>query len=234
MISYIASLFLMSNVLLLVQSACTEGFMDLSLLERKAADLNSSLTTLAEENKATRWIITDANNRFTCDNVKITEFLIGVDIRTHPPRMMRDKYPSIEVWHQNQMNEYKRSDSVSINLSSNEFNNRIHRFILPTPITVSSGYMLGVHQPSKSKSIVRFYKASASRNTTVGEMRGNKVNKMQSLISGSGIFQSNMTDVIMIHPITSQFLLSLSWLIFNFHFQIQIKAALIKFSLRMK
>ena len=198
----------MSNVLLLVQSACTEGFMDLSLLERKAAEPLSSLSTLAEENKATRWIITDTNNRFTCDNVTITEFLIGVDIRTR--HGMRKQYPSIEVWHQNQINEYIRSDSVSINLSSNEFNNGIHHFILPTPITVSSGYMLGVHQPSKSKSIVRFYKASASRNTTVGKIIDSEVNKMQSLINSSEIVQSNMTDVIMIHPITSQFVLSLS------------------------
>ena len=229
----------MSNVPLLVQSACTEGFMDLSLLKRKAADPHSSLTTLAENNEATRWIITDINNRFTCDNVTITGFLIGADIRTvirHPRDMKRDKYLSIEVWYKSsEGSQYERNHFIMIELSSDNFTtNGIYHYVLSEPIYASSGYMLGVYQPEDSKSVVRFYKASASRNTAVGEMRGNKVNKMQSLINGNKIVQSNMTDVIMIHPITSQFLLSLSWLIFNFHFQIQIKAALIKFSLRMK
>ena len=85
MISYIALLFLMSNVLLLVQSSCTEGFMDLSLIQYNMAPPASSLivNALAEEGNATRWIITEGANKFTCDTVAtLEEILIGVDIRT--------------------------------------------------------------------------------------------------------------------------------------------------------
>ena len=194
----------MSNVLLLVQSACTEGFMDLSLLERKAADTHSSLTTLAEENKATRWIITDANNRFTCDNVTITEFLIGVDIRTrHDMRML---YPSIEVWYEHENSHYKRYHFITIELSPENFTtNGIYRYFLPEPITVLSGYMLGVHQPEGRRSVVRFYTARANRKTTVGKIKQNEVNLNYYSISSMKIDESNRTDIIMIHPITGQY-----------------------------
>ena len=200
----------MSNVLLLVQSACTEGFMDLSLLKRKAADQHSSL---AEDNEATRWIITDANNRFTCDNVRMTGFLIGADIRTVTMHSsIRNEYPSIEVWYKSsEGSQYERNHSIMIELSSDNFTtNGIYHYVLSEPIYASSGYMLGVYQPEDSKSVVRFYKASANRNTTVGKIIDSEVNKMQSLINGSEIVQSNMTDIVMIHPITSQFVLSLS------------------------
>ena len=205
MISYIASLFLMSNVLLLVQSACTEGFMDLSLLERKAADPHSSLSTLAEDGKATRWIITDANNRFTCDNVTITEFLIGVDIRTR--HSMRMQYPSIEVWYEYENSHYKRYHFIKIELSPENFTtNGIYRYFLHEPITVLSGYMLGVHQPKGKKSVVRFYTARANKNTRVGKIEQGKVylNNYPS-ISSMDIDESNRTDIIMIYPITGQY-----------------------------
>ena len=199
----------MSNVLLLVQSACTEGFMDLSLLERKAADLNSSLTTLAEENKATRWIITDANNRFTCDNVAIIGFIIGADIRTvirDPHDMKRDKYPSIEVWYEYGSSHYERIDFITIELSPENFTtNGIYHYFLHEPITVLSGYMLGVHQPKGRRSVVRFYTARANKKTIVGKIKQSKVNLKYHSISSMKINESNRTDIIMIHPITGQY-----------------------------
>ena len=202
----------MSNVLLLVQSACTEGFMDLSLLKRKAADPLSSLTTLhvAEEDKATRWIITDANNTFTCNNVRITGFLIGVDIRTvisntHPPSMKRDKYPSIEVWYKNSAgSRYKRNHSIMIELSSDNFTtNGIYHYVLSEPIYASSGYMLGVYQPKNSKSVVRFYEARANRSTKLGRIKNNKIN--DNPIQVSHVINEDNQYVIMIHPIIGQF-----------------------------
>ena len=240
MISYIASLFLMSNVLLLVQSACTEGFMDLSLLERKAADPSaySSLTTLAEEDKATRWIITDANNTFTCNNGRITGFLIGVDIRTvitpHPPSMKRDKYPSIEVWYKNsEGSQYKRNCSVMIELSPDNFTtNGIYHYVLSEPIYASSGYMLGVYQPKDSESVVRFYEARANRSTTVGRIKNGKINDNPIKVSND-INEDNDHYVIMIHPITGQCTIIMPVNLFNF-LQIRVTAASIKFSLRMK
>ena len=194
----------MSNVLLLVQSACTEGFMDLSLLKRKAADPLSSLTTLAEEDKATRWIITDDNNTFTCNNVRITGFLIGVDIRTvirDPPSMKRDKYPSIEVWYKNSAgSRYKRNHSIPIILSPDNFTtNGTYRYVLSKPVYVSNGDMLGVYQPKDSDSVVRFYRARANRTTRVARIKNNKITT--SSISTNHIHSYRDWNVTMIHPI---------------------------------
>ena len=199
MISYIASLFLMSNVLLLVQSACTEGFMDVSLLKRKAADPYKSLNDIANGMIDRRWIITDANNRFTCNNAKITEFLIGVDIRTETSS--RTKYPSIEVWHMTSAGSY-HNKSVPIILSPDNFTtNGIYRYVLSEPVYVSNGDMLGVYQPKDSQSIVRFYRARANRTTQVARIIDNKITTSSISIPSHIRQYKNWTNVTMIHPI---------------------------------
>ena len=193
----------MSNVLLLVQSSCTEGFMDLSLLKRKAADPLSSLTTLAKDSKATRWIITDANNTFTCNNVRITEFLIGVDIRTETSS--RTKYPSIDIWHDNSEasgTQYNRTHSIPIILSPDNFTtNGIYRYVLSEPVYVSNGDMLGVYQPKDSQSIVRFYRARANRTTQVARIKNSKITEISISIPSHIHQHKNWTNVTMIHPI---------------------------------
>ena len=167
----------MSNVPLLVQSACTEGFMDLSLLKRKAADPYKSLNDIANGMNDRRWIITDNNNRFTCNNAKITEFLIGVDIRTETN--IRNKYPSIDIWHDNSEandTQYNRTHSIPIILSPDNFTtNGTYRYVLSEPVYVSNGDMLGVYQPKDSESIVRFYRARANRTTQVARIKNNNI-----------------------------------------------------------
>uniref|UniRef100_A0A1X7T587 Uncharacterized protein n=1 Tax=Amphimedon queenslandica TaxID=400682 RepID=A0A1X7T587_AMPQE len=95
----------MSNGILLEANgeSCTEGFMDYSLLQARAASPSGSLVfnRLAETN-ATRWIIIEDSMGndviFTCTTV-ITEILIGVDIRTvHNIGTGRNLYPRFEVW----------------------------------------------------------------------------------------------------------------------------------------
>ena len=191
----------MSNVLLLVQSACTEGFMDLSLLKRKAADPYKSLNNIANGMNDRRWIITDDNNRFTCNNAKITEFLIGVDIRIETSS--RTKYPSIEVWHKNKTSAGSYyNESVPIILSPDNFTtNGIYHYVLPTPVYVSNGDMLGVYQPKDSQSIVRFYRARANRTTQVARIKNSKITEISISIPSHIHQHKNWTNVTMIHPI---------------------------------
>ena len=216
MISYIALLFLMSNVLLLVQSACTEGFMDLSLLKRKAADPHSSLTTLAEDSKATRWIITDANNTFTCNNVRITGFIIGVDIRTETN--IRNKYPSIDIWHENSEasgTQYNRVQSIPIILSPDNFTtNGTYRYVLSEPVYVFNGDMLGVYQPKDSQSIIRFYRVRANRTTQVVRIKNNKITKSSISIPNHIHQYKDWINVTMIHPIIGNIHYSINQSIF--------------------
>ena len=223
----------MSNVLLLVQSSCTEGFMNLSLLEGKAADPHNSilLNTLASKEEDTRWIIT--SKKFNCNNIRIREVLIGVDIRTNYGN--RTKYPCIDIWYktgQGSHTYYNRNDSVPIILSPDNFTtNGTYRYVLHTPIYASNGYMLGVYQPKDSESVVRFYKANAISKAKIGRIYDDT-----TYIKKSNINEQMMREVIMIHPITGQctdkcIIFISDTLIFM---QIQVAAALIKFSLRMK
>ena len=175
----------MSNGILLeevIGESCTEGFMDYSLLEGKAANPSGSLrNNRLTENTAARWIIIGdsmGNNvRFTCDTV-VTEILIGVDIRTVNDNVGRNLYPKFEVWSptNNMMTEYTRVMSIEIRLTPDNFTtNGQYRFTLPTPLNVSSGYRIGVYQPPDDRSVVRFHYMNLPGEVT-GKVRSNKIN----------------------------------------------------------
>ena len=157
----------MSNGILLevIGESCTEGFMNYSLLEARAANPSGSLrNNRLSETNATRWIIIEESIRFTCDTV-ITEILIGVDIRTVNDSIGRNLYPKFEVWSptNNMMTEYTRVISIEIRLTPDNFTtNGQYRFTLPTPLNVSSGYRIGMYQPPDDKSVVRFHYMSLS------------------------------------------------------------------------
>ena len=156
----------MSNGILLeevIGESCTEGFMDYSLLQARAANPTGSLRiNRLTENTATRWIIIGdsmGNNvRFTCDTV-VTEILIGVDIRTVNDNVGRNLYPKFEVWGPtNDDDKYTRVMSIEIRLTPDNFTtNGQYHFTLPTPLNVSSGYRIGVYQPPDDRSVVRFH-----------------------------------------------------------------------------
>ena len=133
----------MSNGILLeevIGESCTEGFMDYSLLEGKAANPTGSLrNNRLTENTATRWIIIENSMgndiTFTCDTV-VTEILIGVDIRTVSDSVGRILYPKFEVWGPTTMNDvYTRVMSIEIRLTPDNFTtNGQYRFTLSTPL----------------------------------------------------------------------------------------------------
>ena len=197
--------------------SCADGFMDLNLLETKAATPVGSLAydTLAESSE-TRWIITD--NGFMCNNVRMTGILIGVDIRTKSDK--RYKYPSIEVWYKSSNNNNNNNDnnnnnnghwnrlsSVPIRLSPTNFTtNGLYRYVLPTSVDISNNYRIGVYQPEDDKSLVRFYKAMAQTITNVGQIKPNAINKTSVTIHNNQdtneINTYDTTNVIMMHPIT--------------------------------
>ena len=147
--------------------SCTEGFMDYSLLQDKAATPSGELRDdRLAENTARRWIIIEdedensmkRNIMFTCATV-ITEILIGVDIRTVTDNTGRHLYPKFEVWAPtNEADVYTREMSVDIRLTPDDFTtNGQYLFTLPTPLNVSIGYRIGVYQPPDDESVVRFH-----------------------------------------------------------------------------
>ena len=194
--------------------SCAEGFMDLSLLETKAATPVGSLAndTLAE-NTETRWIISD--NKFTRDNVTIKEVLVGADIRSVTGN--RTMYPWIEIWYKDHINYY-RLYNAPIMLSPNNFTtNGLYRYTLPTTYTVKSGtyinlphhrhfynFRVGVYQPPSDQSVVRLFTATAARMAKVGRTESGLHNVDGPVSISSGIDESNTNNIMMIHLITGR------------------------------
>ena len=160
--------------------SCTEGFMDYSLLQDKAANPSGSLTNnRLAMNIATRWIIIKDSMEnaimFTCATV-ITEILIGVDIRTVNDN--RNLYPKFEVWAPtNDDNVYTRVMSIEIRLTPDNFTtNGQYLFTLPTPLTVFRRYRIGVYQPPDDRSVVRFYYMNLPGAVDgIGKVQSNKI-----------------------------------------------------------
>ncbi|XP_019862381.1 PREDICTED: uncharacterized protein LOC109591005 isoform X2 [Amphimedon queenslandica] len=190
--------------------SCTEGFMDYSLLQGKAATPHGYLRNnrLSNYNNtvvdvATRWIIIEDNIKFTCATV-ITEILIGVDIRTIDG--IRNLYPRFEVWAPTNDNDvYTREMSVEIRLTPDNFTtNGQYRFTLPTPLNVSSGYRIGVYQPPGDRSVVRFHYINLPGmidKDRTGKVQTNLINNSDIKISGGGRQVDHEEVTILIHPI---------------------------------
>ena len=186
---------------------CADGFMDLSLLETKAATPVGALADEAlAESTETRWIISD--NRFTCHNVTIEEVLFGADIRSMTGN--RTMYPWIEIWYKDLITYY-RLYNATIMLSPNNFTtNGLYRYTLPTTYTVKSGtyinlphhrhfynFSVGVYQPPSDQSVVRLFTATAARTAKVGRTESGSYNV-------SGIDESNTNNIMMIRLITGR------------------------------
>ena len=197
--------------------ACTEGFMDLSLLVAKAATPVGSLAdnTLAGSNQR-RWVV--RRNTFNCTTAAITEVIFGVDIRSEYGN--RDKHPSIEIWEydDNWPYNYQIITSIPIVLSpDNVTTNGLYRYVLPTPFSVSSSnyntYRLGVYQPEIDKSVVRLYRATTSSGVPVGIIRADSIGESNIILFGPNreIDFGSRSDVFMVHIQTGR----LCYLILN-------------------
>ena len=198
--------FISNGILLeVIGESCTEGFMDYSLLEAKAANPTGTIRNnrLSEDNLATRWIIIEDNIKFTCDTV-VNEILIGVDIRTND-NVNRNLYPKFEVWSPKMMNEYTRVMSIEIRLTPDNFTtNGQYRFTLPTPLNVSSGYRIGVYQPTDDRSVVRFHYVNLPGDVDLhrtGKVQTNFINNNSITISGVHQQVDREDFTILIHPI---------------------------------
>ncbi|XP_019862035.1 PREDICTED: uncharacterized protein LOC109590581, partial [Amphimedon queenslandica] len=209
--------FMINGILLEVNGvSCTEGFMDYSLLQGKAViphgNLRNNILSNYENrlDVATRRIIIDDDIKFTCDTV-ITEILIGVDIRTVDG--IRNLYPRFEVWAPtNDDDVYTRliGMSVEIRLTPDNFTtNGQYRFTPPTPLSVSSGYRIGVYQPPDDRSVVRFHYIDLpgmDDKDRTGKVQTNLINNSDIRIkSGSMMKPPRQVDhedvTILIHPI---------------------------------
>ena len=193
------------------ESTCTTGFMDLDLIQNNMNHPASSpsVSTLAEEGNTTRWIITERDNKFTCDTVAtLEEILIGVDIRTVNDTIGRNLYPRFELWSRNNSdhNYYTRQMSVDIILTPDNFTtNGLYRYRLPQPVNVYNEYRMGVYQPPSERSVVRFYKIMGSGPSYkhVGKILPNFINNSVVKVKGGMKEVDDQHKLnILLHPVT--------------------------------
>ena len=204
-LSLVYLLFLLLNGRVESNTCSTEGFMELSLLETKTGTNNNVQTTGLAESVETRWIITEGNKRFSGCSSKLTEVLVGVDIRTVTGN--RNQYPRIEIWRETGNFYRGPTASSQLVLSPDNFTtNGLNHIRLPTPLTIERDdreYRLGVYQPPDDTSVVRFYKV-----TGTGEI-GRVVGDINDVVAkdpadGEIVLQ---TSSILIYPITSMSLM---------------------------
>ena len=186
------------------ESTCTEGFMDLNLIQYNMKHPAGSLSgnTLAEEGNATRWII---SNKFEC-TATLGEILIGVDIRTVNDAIGRNLYPKFEIWSRNNSDHkyYTRQMSVDIILTPDNFTtNGLYRYRLPQLVNVSNDYRMGVYQPPSERSVVRFYKITDEPDLKkVGKIEPGHIHRNDIKIEGYGKHIDEQQLNILLHPVT--------------------------------
>ena len=183
---------------------CTEGFMDLSLLETKAADTSGTVWNLAK-GKNRKWGIAYSFIKSTCSTATLTGFLIGVNIRTETNT--RNEYPKVEIWYLsgNYYNKYSPEKSFTINLSPDNFTTSgLYHYKLPTGISVNENDRLVVYQPASDTSVVRFYyRVTDSSSDLIG--RFNDINYDSVKVSGSNLDVAWRYRKILLEPILGMF-----------------------------
>ena len=165
--------------------SCTEGFMDLSLLETKAADTSGTVWNLARGSDR-KYGIAYSFIKSTCSTATLTGFRIGVDIRTETNT--RNDYPKVEIWYLSgdYYNKYSPEKSFTINLSPDNFTTSgLYHYKLPTGISVNGNDRLVVYQPANDTSVVRFYRVTGSRSDLIG--RFDDINDDRVKVIGSNL-----------------------------------------------
>ena len=168
--------------------SCTEGFMDLSLLETKAAaDTSETVWNLADGSDR-KWGVAYRFIKSTCSTATLTGFLIGVDIRTGWTNT-RNEYPKVEIWYfsGNSYDKYSPEKAFTINLSPDNFTTSgLYHYKLPTGIPVIRNDRLVVYQPASDTSVVRFYyRVTSSSSDLIGRFKN--INDNSVKVSGSNL-----------------------------------------------
>ena len=92
---------------------------------------------------------------FTCSG-RITGLLLGADIRWNNNLIYQ--YPTIQIWRNNDTDQFVRLASQEIRLAAGEFSpDGVLQYTLTTPIWFQSGDVLGVYQPGSGSAVVRLY-----------------------------------------------------------------------------
>ena len=141
-----------------VEQQCTERFMELELVTYRAQQIGigPSGTTLSDTIRILE------EYQFNCTSTNISSVILGIDVRRVSGRSNRYRFPSIQLWRPNpgSPGQYlvdTDSERFIYYSTSNISTNGVFEYPLNPPISVNSGDLLAISQPTEGESVVRVY-----------------------------------------------------------------------------
>ena len=180
-----------------VEQQCTERFMELELVTHRAQRIGIG----ANGTRLSDTIRILEEYQFNCTSTNITSVILGIDVRTvrasQPNR--RDRFPSIQLWRPNpgSPGQYlvdTDSERFIYYSTSNISTNGVFEYPLNPPISVNSGDLLAISQPTEGESVVRVYYIDGINFQSHGESFGT---------TSTGLSGTLHTDqLVLVYPIT--------------------------------
>ena len=140
-----------------VEQQCTERFMELELVTYRAQriGIGANGTTLSDTIRILE------EYQFNCTSTNITSVILGIDVRTVVSGS-RYRFPSIQLWRPNSSSPGQYlvdtdSERFIYYSTSNISTNGVFEYPLNPPISVNSGDLLAISQPTEGDSVVRVY-----------------------------------------------------------------------------
>ena len=138
--------------------------------------------------------------QFNCSSTNITNVIVGGDLRT--PNNDHQLFPSLQIWRpvpNRHIQYYHVPDSErTIYYSTNNVStNGVFEYPLDPPISVQSGDILAISQPSQGDSIFRVYYIQDVVNFDSYKV---SFGSMEEFLSGSPI----NNDLVLVYPITGE------------------------------
>ena len=188
------------------RAGTTTGFMDLTLLKKRAEKIPSTGSSSNRLDGDLRLIL---GVRFTCSG-SLTGLMLGADVR---PGGGRNQYPEVQIWSVQNANKYNYRSSHEIRLSQGNFSpDGVLQYNLNPALSFQSGDVLGVWQPASSSSVVRLYHDGKIDGPSSYELNSNPKSSINVNSAGGTYKRSN----ILIHAITTgQFRLIIIMFIYN-------------------
>ena len=181
----------------IAEPGCTEELMDFDLVKYRARRIDNSRMGNHLDDK----IRILAEYQFdVCSSTNITSVIMGGELRT--PNNNRQLFPSLQIWRPQKPNSNQYNlvpDSVrTIYYSTNNVStNGVYEYPLDPPITVQSGDILAISQPSQGDSIFRVYFIQGDVNFDSYEVSFGSTN---ADLSGDPI----NSDLVLVYPITGE------------------------------
>ena len=176
-----------------VEQQCTERFMELELVTYRAQQIGTG----ASGTRLNDTIRILEEYQFNCTSTNITSVILGIYVRRVTGN--RYRFPSIQLWRPNpgSPGQYlvdTDSERFIYYSTSNISTNGVFEYPLNPPISVNSGDLLAISQPTQSQSVVRVYYINGidfqSREASFG-------------ISSTGLSGTLHTDqLVLVYPIT--------------------------------